>query len=186
MKKIAFIAAAAAVAFAAPAMAQDAPQVGAYIGASAGYHDLGIKDDLRSVGITNPKDGGFIYGVTGGFDIPVGDQGVTLGLEGNYHLGSEAIDSDYGIATKLGFRTGATKLFVKGGYQWVNLDINKMTGGQLTEAQFKALGQSDTVDDYLVGVGAEINVGPRSVLTAGVDTVSFDTVRGTVGLGFKF
>lgn len=186
MKKIAILAATAAVAFAAPAMAQDAPQVGAYVGASAGYHDLGISDDLRSVGITDPKDGGFIYGVTGGFDFPVGDQGVTIGLEGNYHLGSDAIDSDYGIATKLGFRTGAAKLFVKGGYQWIDLDVDQLTGGQLTEAQFDALGQSDTVDDYLVGVGGEFNVGPRTVLTAGVDTVSFDTVRGTVGLGFKF
>jgi len=186
MKNIAFFAAAAAVAFAAPAMAQDAPQLGAYIGANAGYHDLGIEEDLRGVGITNPKDGGFIYGVTAGVDVPFGDQGMTIGLEGNYNRGSDAIDSDYGIATKLGFRTGNTKLFVKGGYQWINLDVDQLTGGQLTEAQFKALGQSDTVDDYLVGAGAEFNVGPRTVLTAGVDTVSFDTVRGTVGLGFKF
>lgn len=186
MKKFAFLAAAAAVAFSAPAMAQDAPAVGGYIGASAGYHDLGLSEDLRGVGITDPSDGGFIYGVVGGFDFPVGDGGMMIGLEGNYHLGSDAIDSDYGIATKLGYRTGNGMVFVKGGYQWIDLDIDRLTGGQLTEAQFRAAGQDDTVDDYLVGVGGQFNVGPSTMLTVGVDTVSFDTVRGTVGVGIKF
>ncbi|NCP11754.1 MAG: hypothetical protein GW859_07355 [Sphingomonadales bacterium] len=186
MKKIAFLAAAAVAAFATPAMAQDAAQPTVYIAASGGYHDLGIGDELTAIGITNPEDGGFIYGAKAGVDIPVGDGGVTLGLEGNYHFGSDAIDADYGVATKLGYKIGGGMVFVKGGYQWVDLDVDQLTGGLLTEAAFKAAGQSTVVDDYLVGVGGQFDVGNNAMLSVGLDTVSFDTVRGTVGLGFKF
>ncbi len=185
MKKLAFIAAAAAVAFASPAMAQTAPVGTGYVAASVGYHDLGVSDDLNALGVDG-EDNGFLYGAIAGYDFPVGDGGVTLGLEGNFHFGTNAIDTDYGVATKLGYRTGNGMVFVKGGYQWVNLDVDQLTGGALTEAQFRAAGGDDTVDDYLVGIGGQFGVGQGTMLQVGVDTVSFDTVRGTVGVGIKF
>lgn len=45
---------------------------------------------------------------------------------------------------------------------------------------------SDTVDDYLVGIGADVAVGKNMGLRVAVDTVSFDTLRPSVGLHVKF
>jgi hypothetical protein len=58
-----------------------------------------------------------------------------------------------------------------------------------TRVQIKSaidLDVSDTVDDYLVGVGADIAVGKNMGLRVAVDTVSFDTLRPSVGLHLKF
>ncbi len=175
MKKIAFLAAsaAAALSFASGAAAQDvAPTAQPYIGLSGGYHSLGVS------GVSD--DDGAIYGVVGGVDFPVGET-LSLGVEGNYHLGTNAIDSEYGVAAKLGFPVGdgGSQLFVKGGYQWVDLDLGNFGGA--------GLGLDDTDGDYIVGAGGEFGVGQSGArLRVGVDTISFDTVRATAGLIFKF
>lgn len=177
MKKFALLAASAvaALGLATGAQAQDAaaPTAQPYIGLSGGYHSLGVS------GVSD--DDGAIYGVVGGVDFPVGET-LTLGVEGNYHLGTNAIDSEYGVAAKLGFPVGETsQLFVKGGYQWVDLDL-----GNFVAAPVPA-GLDDTDGDYIVGVGGEFGMGDSPArIRVGVDTIAFDTVRATAGVVFKF
>lgn len=159
------------IAMTAPAQAQElAAQP--YIGASVGYHDLGL--DVEGI-----EDDAFIYGVVGGVGVPVGPT-LTLGVEGNYHKGSGAIDSEYGVAGRLGFPIGtSSKVFVKGGYQWVDIDVEEIAGVPIA-------GIDDEEGDYLVGVGGEFGIGPNAALRVGVDTISFDSVRPTAGVVFKF
>ncbi len=175
MKKITFtsIAAIAAMGLASPAMAQDASEAEVYVGAQAGYHDL----------LDNPigDDGGIVYGIYAGVDVPIGETLVT-GVEGNFNLGSGAIDSEYGIVGKLGARVGnGGQIFLRGGYQGVNLDIGELTGGILNEADV-----DDSGDDYLVGIGGQFKVSDNVSLRAVVDTLGFDTTRATVGLAVHF
>jgi outer membrane immunogenic protein len=164
--------AAAALALSTGAQAQEAaPTAQPYIGLSGGYHNLGVS------GVSD--DDGAIYGVVAGVDFPVGET-LNLGVEGNYHLGTNAIDADYGVAARLGFPVGETsQIFVKGGYQWVNIDLGNFGGA--------GLGLDDTDGDYLVGVGGEFGVGDSPArIRVGVDTLAFDTVRATAGVIFKF
>jgi outer membrane immunogenic protein len=175
MTKLSLLAAAgaAALAISTGAAAQDAPTAQPYVGLSGGYHSLGVS------GVSD--DDGAIYGVVAGVDVPVGET-LTLGVEGNYHLGTNAIDSEYGVAAKLGFPVGTngSQLFVKGGYQWVDLDLGNF-------APVPAPGLDDTDGDYIVGVGGEFGLGDSPArLRLGVDTISFDTVRATAGVVFKF
>jgi opacity protein-like surface antigen len=174
MKKLSLLAAAgvAALTMASGAQAQTAAQP--YIGLSAGYHDTGVSGAHA--------DDGAIIGVVGGVDFPVAET-LTFGVEGNYHIGTNAIDSEYGIAARLGFPVGAnSQLFVKGGYQEVNFDLNKLTGLSTLPS-----GLDDTDGDYLVGVGGEFGLGSSPArLRVGVDTIAFDTVRATAGVVWKF
>jgi opacity protein-like surface antigen len=176
MRKIAFTTLAAMGAITLPAAAQaqgnDTPQVEAYVGASAGIHelDLGIDGD----------DGG-IYGAVAGVDVPVGDT-FFVGAEGNYHFGDGAIDNEYGIAARAGVRVGdSAKLFVRGGYQEVDFDLENLFGVTPPPG-------TDTSDgDYLVGAGVEFGLGDGPIrMRAGVDTIAFDTTRATVGVLFAF
>lgn len=172
MKKITLLSMAAAVSLGAVSAAQAQTAAEPYIGLSGGYHHLGI----NGLG----DDDGAVYGVVAGVDVPVGDK-LKLGIEGNYHLGSNAIDSEYGVAARLAFPVGATsQLFVKGGYQEVDLDL----GNFVTPA---VIGLDDTDGDYLVGVGGEFGLGEGPArVRLGVDTIGFDTVRATAGVVFKF
>ncbi|MEQ5786749.1 outer membrane beta-barrel protein [Erythrobacter sp. NFXS35] len=155
---------------AAHAQSNEAPEV--YVGASAGIHDL-------ELGI--PDDDGTIYGVVAGVDFPVGET-FFVGAEGNYHFGSGAIDNEYGLAARAGVRVGdSAKLFVRGGYQEVDLDVGNLFGIN-PPAGF------DTSDgDYLVGAGVEFGLGDSPIrFRAGLDTIAFDTTRATVGVLFGF
>jgi opacity protein-like surface antigen len=176
MRKIAFTTLAAMGAMALPAAAQaqsnEDPKVEAFVGASAGIHELDL-------GI--PGDNGGIYGVVAGVDVPVGKT-FFVGAEGNYHIGDGAIDSEYGIAARAGVRVGETgKVFVRGGYQEVDFDLGNLFG-VTPPAGF------DTTDgDYLVGAGVEFGVGDGPIkLRAGIDTIAFDTTRATVGVLYAF
>jgi outer membrane immunogenic protein len=176
MTKLAFLSAAAVLALSTGAQAQTTTaSAQPYVGLSGGYHDIGVSD------IDGVEDNGAIYGVLAGVDVPVGET-LTLGVEGNYHLGTNAIDSEYGVAARIGLPIGATsQLFVKGGYQWVDLDLGNVVGGPVPA------GLDDTDGDYLVGVGGEFGVGDGPArIRVGVDTISFDTVRATAGVIFKF
>ncbi len=180
MRKIAFTklavigAAIGAVALPAAAQAQTTAKTGpeVYVGASAGIHDLGL-------GIAD--DDGGIYGVVAGVDVPVGET-FFVGAEGNYHIGDGAIDSEYGVAGRVGVRVGQRgKVFVRGGYQEVNFDVGNLLGVNVPP------GFDDTDGDYLVGAGVEFGLGDSPVrFRAGIDTIAFDSTRATVGvlLGF--
>ena len=171
MKKLWFGTLISAAALAAtPAMAQT--EADFYIGGQAGYHDLG----------DNPigDDDGAIFGTYVGVDVPVGET-VVVGVEGNYNLGTGAIDSEYGIAAKLGFNASPTsQFFVRGGYQEVNFDLDNVAGGPVPA------GFDDTEGDYLVGAGAQFRVSENVSIRGVLDTIAFDTVRATAGLAFHF
>ena len=169
----------AALVVAAPATAQESGPAAAtfYGGASAGYHDV----------FDNPfgDDGGAIFGGLAGVDLPVSPN-VVVGVEGNYHLGTGAIDSDYGVAGRLGYKFPSGGVaYVRAGYQWINVDVGNVAGIELDEDDFDL---DDTVDDYLVGVGGEFPLGTegRMRLRVGVDTVSFDTWRPSAALVIGF
>lgn len=174
MNKIAFTTIAAMGALAIPAAAQaqsDAPKVEAYVGATAGIHDLGI-------GL--PDDDGGIYGIVAGVDVPVGKT-FFVGAEGNYNIGDGAIDSEYGIAARAGVRVGERgKVYVRGGFQEVDFNLRRLIPNVPANAD-------DTDGDYLVGAGVEFGLGDSPVaFRAGIDTIAFDSTRATVGVLYKF
>jgi outer membrane immunogenic protein len=191
MRKIAFTTLAAMSALALPAAAHaqsDADKPDITIGASVGLHDLGIDlgdldaddgdfDDL------NIDDTGEIYGGFVAVDFPLGES-LFAGVEGNAHFGSGPIDAEYGASARLGFRTeGGSKIYARGGYQWVDLDAGNVIGvPDFDEDDFDL---DTTAGDYLVGVGVEVPVS-SVVLRANVDSIAFDTLRGSVGVGLKF
>lgn len=194
MKKLVFTSLAAAGAFALPAAAHaqsnDTTKPDVTIGASVGIHDLGI--DLGDLDADdgefdqlNIDDSGEIYGGFAAVDFPLGES-LFAGVEGNAHFGSGPIEAEYGASARLGFRTeGGTKIYARGGYQWVDLDIENLTGVSEDFLDDNNIEVSDVGGDYLVGVGLEVPVS-SVVLRANVDTIAFDTLRGTVGVGFKF
>ncbi|WP_435417698.1 outer membrane beta-barrel protein [Parerythrobacter aurantius] len=163
---------AAAFAFATPALAQDASGADTYVGASVGYHDIGVGVD---------GDDSMIYGAVAGVDFPVGGK-LFLGAEGNYHLGDGVIDNEYGIAARAGVKlAGGTKLYAKAGYQEVDFDLVSVLGGNPPP------GTDDSDGDYIVGVGADIALGDSPVgLRLAADTIAFDSTRLTAGVLFKF
>lgn len=179
MLRFSALALTAAVLAAAPAAAQDAPQAARpYVGMSGGFHELG----------DNPfgKDGGFIGGAVAGVDFSLSpDQatGPVIGVEGNFHIGTGLIDSEYGAAARVGYRFPSGGLaYVRAGYQWVNLDVGEATDDILGENDV-----DDTDGDYLVGVGGEFgSAGGRTRFRIGVDTVSFDSVRPNAAVIFSF
>ncbi len=190
MKKLVFTSLMAAGAFALPvaAQAQDTTKPDITIGASVGMHDLGV-----DLGDLDADDGEFndfniddtaeIYGGFAAIDVPVGES-MFAGVEGNFHLGSGPIESEYGVSGRLGFKTkGGSKIYARGGYQWVDLDAGELIDDpDFDENDFDL---DTTAGDYLVGVGVEVPIS-SVVLRANVDTIAFDTLRGTVGVGIKF
>jgi hypothetical protein len=189
MKKIALLASAVAL-FAVPgvASAQEASTSSAhpYVGVAVGHHDLGVSDDDIDTAGFDLDDNGLTYGVYGGVDFDIGKSAV-IGVEGNFNLGNGPIDSEYGVSGRLGFRAkGGTVIFARAGYQWINIDGAGLIGVDEDLIDDDDLDVSDTIGDYTVGVGADIAVGPSMGLRVAVDTISFDTLRPSVGLHLKF
>lgn len=195
MKKLVFSTLAAASAVALPAAAQaqsttDTTKPEITVGAQVGRHNLGI--DLGDLDADNGqfdelniKDTGTIYGGFAAVDFPLGEN-LFAGIEGNANLGDGPIESEYGASARLGFRTnGGAKIYARGGYQWVDLDVERLTGVSEDFLDDNDIRVRDVAKDYLVGVGAEVPLS-NVVLRANVDTIGFDTLRGTVGVGFKF
>ena len=170
-----------------PALAQVADQgpppapatSGAYVGISGGYHDL-FDNDFG-------KDGGAIFGGVVGYDItltPETPSSVVIGVEGNFHLGTGAIDSEYGAAARVGYKFPSGGVaYVRGGYQEVNFDVGKLANVDgVDDDQF-----DDTDGGYLVGVGGEFPLnGSAARLRVGVDTIEFDTWRPNVAVVLGF
>ncbi len=188
MKKIVSLAiAASAIAFPTAAFAQDS-QADVTIGASVGLHDLGIADEAEDEFGVAVDDSAEIYGAFISVDFPVGEN-LFAGVEGNVHLASGPLDADYGASARFGFLTeNGSKIYVRGGYQFVEIDALGALGLDEDDlpAGFDEDDFNETVDDYLVGVGVDFPVGESVMLRANVDTISFDTLRGTVGVGFRF
>jgi hypothetical protein len=86
------------------------------------------------------------------------------------------------VAARLGLRTSEnSKIYVRGGYQEVDLDLEAILDTELPG------GLDDSDGDYLVGVGGEFGLGERNAaIRVGVDTISFDSVRATAGVVFSF
>ena len=118
-------------------------------------------------------------------DVPVSSN-FFVGVEGNAHFGTDAIDADYGVSGRLGYRAeDGTKVYLRGGYQWVDVDAAELAGVDDDLFDEDDLGIDTTIGDYLVGAGVEVPVGQVSI-RGNVDTISFDTVRLTAGVGFRF
>ena len=189
MKKIALIASAAVVPFALPgvAHAQEAAASGAhtYFGVQAGLHDLGVSSDDLDDDDFDIDDSALIYGVYGGVDFDLGTSAI-VGVEGNFNLGNGPIDTEYGVAGRIGFKAGTsgTVIFARAGYQWVNVDAAGLVG--IDEDLIDDDDIDDTIGDYVVGVGADIAVGRSAGVRVAVDTISFDTLRPSVGVHFRF
>jgi len=164
-----------AIALPASAQAQsnETPKVEPYVGASLGIHDLGGGPG---------DDNATIYGAVAGVDVPVGDK-FFVGAEGNFHFGDGPIDNEYGVAARAGVRVGKTgKVFVRGGYQEVDFDLANIIGGGPIPP-----GVDSSDGDYLVGAGVEFGLGESPFrFRAGIDTISFDTTRATVGVLLAF
>lgn len=172
LHRAALAAAVCVAAAAAPAYAQEA-SAEPYAGIQAGYHDAGA-------GI--PNDSSAIFGVFAGVDVPVGGN-LFLGVEGNYNLGTAAIDAEYGVNARLGVKTNFGKVYVRGGYQEVDFDLAHLLAPLPVPA-----GADDSDGDYIVGIGTDINLGTDSnvALRLNLDTIAFDSTRATVGVAVKF
>jgi opacity protein-like surface antigen len=190
MKKFALVASAAVLPFALPAVAhaQDAAS-GAhpYIGVQAGLHNLGIDEEDFDSDDFEIDDSAVIYGVYGGVDFDLGTSAL-VGVEGNFNMGNGPIDSEYGVAGRVGFRAGTsgTVIFARAGYQWINLDAAGLVGLDEDAFDDEDLDIDDTIGDYIVGVGADIAVGEARGIRVAVDSVSFETLRPSVGVHFRF
>ena len=185
MKTKAFLLAAttAGAAFALPtaAQGQDVLPGEGFIGVQAGVHDLDLGDIEDGFDI-DLEISGTIIGAFAGYDLPLGP-GAFVGAEVNYNYGFGAIDSEYGIVGRLGASLpGGAKVYARGGYQQVEFDFSEITGVD-DESVFNGLDDSD--GDYIVGLGADFGLG-GTLLRVNLDTISFDTVRATAGVGLKF
>ena len=174
------------LAVAGTANAQETRSAHPYIGAQVGLHNLGIDEDDVDAGGFEVDDSAMIYGVYGGVDFDLGTSAV-LGIEGNFNLGNGPIDSEYGAAVRVGYRAkGGTVIFARAGYQWINFDplgLINIDEDLFDEDDFDI---DDTDGDFLVGVGADIAAGSSLGIRVAVDTVSFDTLRPTVGAHLRF
>ena len=186
MKKIAFTTLVALGAIALPAAANAQSNdvtTEITVGVTAGIHDLGAIDDDPDFDGFDIDDNGEIFGGFVAVDFPVGEN-LFLGVEGNASLGTGPIDAEYGASARFGVRTGnGGKFYVRGGYQVVDVDAGNLIGvPDFDEDDFDL---DTTGEDYLVGVGVEFPVS-SVILRANIDTVAFDTLRGTVGVGIQF
>ena len=180
------LAAVGVVAIPSTAAAQEAGQAETFIGASVGIHDLGVADDAQALGV-DIDDSAEIYGVFAGVDFPLTDS-LFAGVEGNFHLGSGPIDSEYGISARLGIAaSGGSKFYLRGGYQEIDFDpfglLSDEDRALVPDDAFDGVDTSD--GDYLVGVGADFPIG-NVKLRGNVDTIAFDTVRATAGVAISF
>ena len=176
-------AAAAGAAFALPtaAQAQDVLPGEGFVGVQAGMHNLDLGDIEDDFELDLDSDG-IIVGAFAGYDLPLGP-GAFVGAEVNYNRGFGAIDSEYGIAGRIGTRLpGGAKIYARGGYQQVEFDYSEIFNID-DESTFDGLDDDD--GDYILGLGVDFGLG-NTLLRVNLDTVSFDTVRATAGVGMKF
>merc|ERR1711907_631323 len=179
---VAALATGAAIALPSAAQAQAAVPGEGFIGVSAGVHSLGLEDEVEAVvpGL-DIDDSSPIFGVFAGYDFPLG-QSLFAGVEANYNFGTDALDGDYGASARLGFRApGGVKIYGRAGYQAIKVDYNEIIDDDTVN--FDAF--DDTESDFLAGIGVDVPVG-KAFVRANLDTISFDTMRATAGVGLRF
>ncbi len=160
----------------------DKPSSEVTFGVSAGVHDLRATAKVEEATGVTVKDTGRIFGGFIAFDQLVSEN-LFVGAEANAHLGNGAINSEYGVSARFGYRSdGGTKIYVRGGNQWINLDAAEILN--VPESAIPA-GLKTRSSDVLVWGGIEFPIG-KLTLRGNVDTVSFDTLRATAGIGLRF
>lgn len=178
--------AALALPVAAQAQSQEAtPSTEVTIGFTTGLHDLGLKDELReATGRFEVRDRAKTVGGFAAVDAPLGSSPLFAGVEGNVNVGvGSGINYEYGGSLRFGYRgTNGAKAYVRGGYQWVDINLGEILGVPEDTVPASLQGHAS---DYLVGAGVELPAG-KVMLRGNLDTVGFDTVRGTVGVGVRF
>lgn len=163
------------------ALAQDeAMNIETTIGLSVGIHDIGVNN--RNGAIAPIDRTGALYGAFVAMDKRVGSN-LFAGLEANTHIGTGPVNSDYGASLRFGYRAATgTKAYVRAGYQWVNIDY----GDPLNVPAGRGGSSSVSVSHYLVGAGIEVPVYRNVSARVNFDTIGFDTLRGTSGVGIRF
>jgi len=192
MRKIGYAALATCAALALPAAAQaqqqgEGPSQEITVGFTTGLHDLGINRELRNATGREANDlaqtvGGFIA-----LDKTLGSSNFFTGIEGNINVGpGSGINYEYGGSLRLGYRgNDGAKVYVRGGYQWVDINLPQILNVSENAGVLGLVGLRGHINDYLVGAGVELPAG-RVILRGNVDSVGFDTVRGTLGVGVRF
>lgn len=175
------IAAAATVAFAAPAIAQDSPRDAApgeaaapdgskafgiepYVGVMAGYEWFDSESNKAGIPLQSNKLEGTLIQAVAGVNVPLG--AFFVGAEGNVAKGlSSDIEWQYGAAGRFGVRAGDSGMFYgKVGYQWVEFD---RTG----------ISKKD-YNDVTYGIGFE--AGPKDIGLGGITGNAGVRLRGEV------
>lgn len=180
------LAATAAVAFAAPALAQGeatapdgTPAFGLepYVGVMGGYHDFdtGDRGVLQGTGSAN----GWLVGGYAGVNVPLGP--LVVGVEANGAKGFQDIDWEYGATAHVGLRAGDSGMvFVRGGYHW----IEGKRGFPNDRNEIYGIGVEVGPKDIGLG-GLTSNAGVR--LRLAVDTFDvFQSIRPSIGLTMHF
>lgn len=193
MKKFGFAALAAGAALVLPVAAQaqsaeeaaSAPEI--TVGFTTGLHDLGINRELREI---TGRDANDLAQTVGGFvavDKTLGSSKFFAGLEGNINVGpGGGINYEYGGSLRLGLRgQDGSKVYVRGGYQWVDINLPEILNVPEGTGLLGLTGLRGHLNDYLVGGGVELPAG-KVILRGNIDTVGFETVRGTLGVGVRF
>ncbi|MGY6551782.1 MAG: hypothetical protein ACXIT4_07785 [Erythrobacter sp.] len=154
------------------------------VGFSTGLHDLGINRELREATGREVDDLAQIVGGFAAIDYKLGSN-FFAGVEGNMHVGpGSGVNYEYGGSLRLGLRgQDGSKVYVRGGYQWVDINLSNIVGVQSDSDLL--VGLQGHASDYLVGAGVELPAG-KVILRGNVDTLGFDTVRGTLGVGVRF
>ncbi|MEM6833379.1 MAG: outer membrane beta-barrel protein [Pseudomonadota bacterium] len=177
-------------AFSAPVLAQGSDIVGPYVGANVGFHT--IDDEGTGLDVDGFLLGGFV-----GYNFATYNQ-LYFGVEGNFNIGTNAIDSDFGGSAHVGYAFSPTsRAFLRGGYQAVNLDINELVRDLVGddvfdelqdefEEEFENVGGDDTEGGALIGVGLEFDIIENGAIRLTVDTIEFDSARVTTGFSFRF
>lgn len=159
MKK-AILTALAACVISSPAYAQDDTALGgAKIGVIAGYDSVKLSVDGDSA-----SKGGFVYGLTAGYDFDLGK--AVVGIEAELadstakekatdilEAGDEAsiaASRDLYVGARVGFGVGSNVLlYAKGGYTNVRVKARYADSSG-------SFGDSDTLDGYRLGAGVEL------------------------------
>lgn len=160
-----------AAAFAAPAMAQDAPS-GLRVGVIGGLDIVrpGSTEDSDVAGDDQSTEG-FLYGVDAGYDLALGR--VVVGIEGEWSdstgktktdrsdpnffgYGKVAPGRDLYVGARVGFAAGPdTLIYAKGGYTNASLNVVASNGEIDRKERFR-------LDGWRIGAGVEHAIGSRS------------------------
>ncbi|MDT0576989.1 opacity protein [Croceicoccus sp. F390] len=163
-----------------------------YVAIGGGYDVYDRRDEINSIGISDPTEGALIIGTVGA-NVPLG--AFFVGAEGFGAYGFSDIDWEYGAAGRFGVRVGESGMFFgRVGYMWVEGE-NNFDDDDLVDTDDGP--SSRDRDGVIYGIGAEVgtkdiglggltgNSGVR--LRLGVDTFkNFESFRPSAAVVFQF